>query len=330
MDVKIGIKGLGVAFPEKEVTNQDLELKIDTTDEWIYGKTGIKTRYFASSKDSVSKLGFLAAKDALKNSKIDPSEIDLIIVGSNTHDYTTGPFTSTLIKESLCAKNALAIDLNIACAGFVYSLEMAQNYVNSGKYKNILIVNGEVWTKLPYFFEDRTTAVIFGDGAAAAVISPVNENGLIYTTLHTDSQGAFNLYRPNGGGKQMVTKSIIENKKDILIMNGKNIFSYAVDAFQKRVQEVCKKSGISLEEIDFIISHQANINIISKAMSLLNLPMSKTHTTLEKFGNTGGSSAIISLKDACDLGKISKGDNVLVVQFGAGLASGATIMKWAY
>ncbi len=151
MSVRIGVTGMGYAFPEKKITNKDLELKIDTSDEWITSKTGMKNRFFASSEDSVSELGFLAAKKALENAKINSNEIDLIIVGSNTHDYTTGPFTSSLIKKSLGAKNALAIDINIACAGFVYSLEMAQNYINSGKYKNVLIVNGEVWTKLPNF-----------------------------------------------------------------------------------------------------------------------------------------------------------------------------------
>ncbi len=327
--VSAGIIGMGYALPERKITNEYLEKVVDTTDEWITEKVGVKERYFADGK-SFSDLGIEAARDAISDSKIKADDIGLVIAGTTTHDYYAGPFTSTIIKDTIGAIEAAAFDINVACTSFVNGLEMAGAFIGSGKYNNILIVCGEVWTQLPLFFKNRTTAVILGDGVGAVVVSRVECGGLLNSVSKAQLKDSDALVRPYGGSRNPITKEVMEQEKDVVYMDGGRLFNFAVKAFNDRTKEACEGAGIKVDELDIIVSHQANINIIKKGMSNLGLPLDKTHTVIEKYGNTGGGSTIIALSEAVSEGKVKKGDLVGLVQFGSGLASGAVVMRWCY
>ncbi|MGM7700890.1 beta-ketoacyl-ACP synthase III [Pseudalkalibacillus sp. Hm43] len=306
-----GVIGIGRYVPERVMTNEELERMVDTSDEWIRTRTGIEERRIADKEMDTSHMAELAAKEALNDAGLEASEIDLILVATVTGDYGF-PSVACLIQERLGAKNAVAMDLSAACAGFIYGMITAKQFIQTETYKNILVIGVEKLSKITDW-EDRNTAVLFGDGAGAAVIAPVeSDKGILSFDMGSDGSGAKHLYQ-NG---------------DLLYMNGREVFKFAVRQMPESSMKVVEKAGLSKEDVDFLIPHQANIRIMEAARERLDLPKEKMAVTVSKYGNTSSSSIPIALVEALKEGKIKDGDVLVLVGFGGGLTWGAVALRW--
>jgi 3-oxoacyl-[acyl-carrier-protein] synthase-3 len=308
--MNVGIIGLGRYVPERVVTNFDLEKIMDTTDEWIRTRTGIEERRYADDDVNTSDMAYEAAKDALADSGIEAHQIGLILVATVTPDQPF-PSVSTMIQEKLGAKNAAAMDISAACAGFMYGVITAKQFVESGTYPYVLVVGVEKLTKITNF-EDRNTAVLFGDGAGAAIVGEVSEGRGILS---------FELGADGSGGKHLVQNG------PFLEMNGREVYKFAVRQMGDSAENVIAKAGLSKEEVDFLVPHQANIRIMESSRIRLGLPEEKMSTTIKQFGNTSAASIPIALKEEVLAGKVKDDDVVVLVGFGGGLTWGAICLK---
>jgi 3-oxoacyl-[acyl-carrier-protein] synthase III len=305
-----GITGVGRYLPEKVVTNLDLEKQMDTSDEWIRTRTGIEERRIASDDMETSHLAYRAAADAISNAGITAEDLDLILVATVTPDQPF-PTVSCMLQDQLGAKKAAAMDLSAACAGFMYGMVTAKQFIEAGAYKYVLIVGVEKLSKITDW-NDRNTAVLFGDGAGAVVMGPVSEGrGVLSFELGSDGSGGKHLYQD-----------------DYIVMNGREVFKFAVRQMGESSINVLEKAGLSKEDVDFLIPHQANIRIMESARQRLELPVEKMSKTVHKYGNTSAASIPISLFEELEAGKIKDGDVVVMVGFGGGLTWGAIAMRW--
>ncbi|WP_088066520.1 beta-ketoacyl-ACP synthase III [Gottfriedia luciferensis] len=306
-----GILGIGSYVPEKKLTNYDLEQMMDTSDEWIVSRTGIKERRIASDEQDTSHLAYEAAVEALKDANVKAEELDLILVATVTPDMSF-PSVACVIQERLGAKNAAAMDISAACAGFIYGVVTATQFVKTGTYSRILVIGAEKLTKIVNW-EDRNTAVLFGDGAGAAVIGPVSEGrGILSYELGADGTGGKHLYK---GG-------------DHLIMNGREVFKFAVRQMGDSCENVLKLAGLTKEEVDFLIPHQANTRIMDAARERLQLPKEKMSVIIDRHGNTSSSSIPIALVEEYKNGNIKEDDVLVLVGFGGGLTWGAIALRF--
>ncbi|KUF31415.1 MULTISPECIES: beta-ketoacyl-ACP synthase III [Lysinibacillus] len=307
-----GIIGIGKYVPEKVVTNFDLEKIMDTSDEWIRTRTGIEERHFAAEDQETSDLAVAAAKEAIAKAGITPEEIGLILVATVTQDQTF-PSVACMVQEQIGAVNAAAMDQAAACAGFIYSLVTAKHFVEANTYKYVLVVGVEKLSKV-IDWKDRNTAVLFGDGASAAIVGPVSEGrGIVSFELGADGTGGKNLYL---------------TQQDTITMNGREVFKFAVRQMGESAVNVLKKAGLTKEDVDFLVPHQANIRIMESARERLELPPEKMSKTIHKYGNTSAASIGISLVDELEAGKIKEDDLLVLVGFGGGLTWGAVAMRW--
>ncbi|KAA0546503.1 ketoacyl-ACP synthase III [Bacillus sp. BGMRC 2118] len=305
-----GIVGIGRYLPEKVVTNHDLEKIVDTSDEWIRTRTGIEQRRIASDEIDTSHMAFHAAEKALENANLSAEDIDLIIVATVTPDHPF-PSVACLIQERLGAKNAVAFDVSAACAGFMYGMVMAKQFIESNTYRNALVIGVEKLSKITDW-NDRNTAVLFGDGAGAAVIGPVSEGrGILSFELGSDGTGAKHLYQD-----------------EYIVMNGREVFKFAVRQMGDSCINVLEKAGLGKEDVDFLIPHQANIRIMEAARQRLELPIEKMSVTVDKYGNTSASSIPIALVEELENGKVKDDDLIVMVGFGGGLTWGAIALRW--
>ncbi len=305
-----GILGIGRYVPEKILTNADLEKMVDTTDEWIKTRTGIEERRIATDDVDTSHMAYYAAEKALKDAGITAEELDMIIVATVTPD---NPFPSVacMIQERLGAKKACAFDMSAACAGFMYGIITAKQFVEAGTYKHVLVVGVEKLSKI-VDWEDRNTAVLFGDGAGATIIGPVSEGrGILSFELGADGTGAKHLYQD-----------------ETIVMNGREVFKFAVRQMGESAVNVLEKAGLSKEDVDFLIPHQANIRIMEAARERLGLPLEKMSMTVQKYGNTSAASIPISIVEEIEKGNIHDDDLVVMVGFGGGLTWGAIAIRW--
>ncbi|GIN57419.1 3-oxoacyl-[acyl-carrier-protein] synthase 3 [Lederbergia ruris] len=305
-----GVIGIGKYVPEKVLTNKDLEQMMDTSDEWIRTRTGIEERRIASDDINTSDMAYEAAKQALDDAGVLPEEIDMVMVATVTPDRPF-PTVSCILQDRLGCKNAAAMDLSAACAGFMYGMITAKQFIETGSYKNILVVGAEKLSKITDW-NDRNTAVLFGDGAGAVVIGPVAEDkGILSFELGSDGSGGKYLYQD-----QYIT------------MNGREVFKFAVRKMGDASVNVIEKAGLTKDDVDFLIPHQANIRIMESSRERLELPEEKMSKSIHKYGNTSSASIPLSLYDDLESGKIKDGDIVVMVGFGGGLTWGAIAMKW--
>ncbi len=324
----IGIVGTGSYVPEKIITNFDLEKILDTTDEWIYKKTGIKERRIAAEDEATSDLGTKAALRALESTGIDPLEIDLIILATSSPDMIQPP-VACIIQNNIKAYNSAAFDLGAVCSGFVYALAVASDIMKGNEnYKTVLVIAAETYSKI-LDWTDRTTCVYFGDGASAAILREVKKNsGVLGSYLKADGRSWDVILFPAGGTRYPASYDTIKNKMHAFKMDGKKVWNFVVEAFPKAVVEGLSRCGLDLDDIDFLISHQANAVLINACLNKLGIPLEKTYLNVDKYGNTSGSSAGIALDEAVKLGKIKNGDIVVLVGFGGGLTYGSVVMRW--
>ncbi|WP_246938619.1 beta-ketoacyl-ACP synthase III [Bacillus pinisoli] len=305
-----GIIGIGRYLPEKILTNKDLEQIVDTSDEWIRTRTGIEERRVASDDIDTSDMAYFASQKAIEDAGISPEDIDLIVVATVTPDHPF-PSVACLIQEKLGAKNAAAFDVGAACAGFMYGMVMAKQFIESKVYRNILVVGVEKLSKITDW-NDRNTAVLFGDGAGAAVMGPVSEGrGILSFELGSDGSGAKHLYQD-----------------DFIVMNGREVFKFAVRQMGESSLNVLEKAGLNKEDVDFLIPHQANIRIMEAARQRLELPEEKMAKTVAKYGNTSAASIPMAIVEELEQGKIKEDDLLVMVGFGGGLTWGAVALRW--
>ncbi|MCP6732413.1 beta-ketoacyl-ACP synthase III [Bacillus subtilis] len=310
--MKAGILGVGRYIPEKVLTNHDLEKMVETSDEWIRTRTGIEERRIAADDVFSSHMAVTAAKNALEQAEVAAEDLDMILVATVTPDQSF-PTVSCMIQEQLGAKKACAMDISAACAGFMYGVVTGKQFIESGTYKHVLVVGVEKLSSITDW-EDRNTAVLFGDGAGAAVVGPVSDDrGILSFELGADGTGGQHLYL---------------NEKRHTIMNGREVFKFAVRQMGESCVNVIEKAGLSKEDVDFLIPHQANIRIMEAARERLELPVEKMSKTVHKYGNTSAASIPISLVEELEAGKIKDGDVVVMVGFGGGLTWGAIAIRW--
>ncbi|ASS93564.1 beta-ketoacyl-ACP synthase III [Peribacillus simplex] len=306
-----GILGLGRYLPDKIVTNADLEKIMDTSDEWIRTRTGIEERRIAKDDIDTSDMAYEAAKAALKNAEISAEEIDLILVATVTPDQSF-PSVACMIQEKLGAMKAAAMDVSAACAGFMYAMITAQQFIKTGAYKHVLIVGVEKLSKVTNW-EDRNTAVLFGDGAGAAVLGPVSEGkGVLSFELGADGTG----------GKHLLQEG------DFIHMNGREVFKFAVRQMGESSLSVLDKAGLTKEDVDLLVPHQANIRIMEASRERLGLPLEKMTKTVHKYGNTSSASIPMALVEEMEAGRIKDNDLIIMVGFGGGLTWGAIALRW--
>jgi 3-oxoacyl-[acyl-carrier-protein] synthase-3 len=323
----IMIKSTGAYVPEKVLTNADLEKIVDTTDEWITTRTGIRTRRIARDDEATSDLAYKASKVALKNAGLSPEEIELIIVATITPDMFF-PSTACIVQDKLGAKNATAMDVNAACSGYIYSLVVGSTFLQTGSYKNALIMGAEKLTAITDW-NDRNTCVLFGDGAGAAVITPSDGRGkLLSYDLGSDGSFGDMLYIPGGGSRYPATHETVEQGLHYIKMNGNPLFKIAVNKMRETFERSLKKAGLKPDDISLIITHQANLRIIETLRSFLKVPKEKVFVNIDKYGNTSAASIGIALHEACDTNVIKRGDIVGLAAFGGGLTWGSAIIEF--
>ena len=323
---KVGIVGVGEYLPKKVVTNADLEKMVDTSDEWITTRTGIKERRMVAKNEAASDLAIKAARRALEDARLKPEELDLIIVATITPDMSF-PSVACFLQNALSAKKAICFDISAACAGFVYAITIAQQFLARGSCKNALVVGTEVLSSITDW-QDRNTCVLFGDGAGAVVLSEVKSGGILSTYLGSDGSKADLLLLPAGGSRNPVSQKTIDEKLHYIKMKGNELFKIAVTTMTEAAQVVLKRAGLECKDIDLVIPHQANIRIILAMAKKLGLPEERVYLNIEKYGNMSSASTATALCEAVKEGRIKRGDIVLLDAFGAGLVWGACVIKW--
>jgi 3-oxoacyl-[acyl-carrier-protein] synthase-3 len=322
------VTGIGASVPSRILTNQDLSQMVDTSDEWITQRTGIKERRISEPNESASTFAIQAANEALENAGLDPKSLDMIIVGTVTGDYPF-PSTSCIVQEAIGAVNAGAFDVGAACAGFIYSLATASSMVESGLASKILVVGVDVLSK-SVDYTDRSVCILFGDGAGAVVVEAQEDTdrGVLATVLLADGTGGPRICQEVGGSKYPYGTPQAEGHQHSMYMDGSAVYKFAVRAMADACIKAIEKAGITSNDIDLFVPHQANLRIIRSAQNDLNLSDDRVFVNVDKYGNTSAGSIPIALYEAVQSGKLKKGMTVLTVGFGAGLVWGANIIRW--
>ena len=321
------ITGTGSYAPKKIITNHDLERLVDTSNEWIVERTGIQERRIAEKNETTSDLAYEAAHKALKAAKLTANELDLIIVATTTPD-TFMPSLGCVLQDKLGAKKAAAFDVYAACSGFIYGLSVANAFIRSDMYRNILLVGAESLSRF-VDWEDRTTCVLFGDGAGAVVIQRhTGKRGILSTHLHCDGSLGDLLHVPAGGAQHPASHDTIRKRMHFIKMKGNETFKAAVRALEGVVQEALEHNKVKPEEIDFLVPHQANLRIIQAMAQRLNMPMEKVVLTLPKYGNTSAASIPMALDEAVRDGRIRENHLLLLEAFGGGLTWASALIRW--
>ena len=327
MTFAAGIIGIGCYLPEKKLTNQDLEKMVDTSDAWITERTGIKTRHIAAPDQATSDLAYEASLKALADAKTKPEELDMIIVATETPDYKY-PSTACLLQAKLGAKNAACFDLSAGCSGFVYALGIGSQSIVSGLYKKILLVGAETLSRI-INWTDRNTCVLFGDGAGAAVLGRVDDGyGVLSLELGADGTGGEHLIQPAGGSRNPTTHETVDAYGQCVHMDGQDVFKFAARKMPAACKKVLQKAGMTIDDIALLVPHQANLRIIDNAIDRLKIDRERVWINIDKHGNMSAACVPVCLTEAQQAGRLKKGDNVIMVAFGAGLTWAGALLKW--
>ena len=326
--IEVCIAGTGSYLPEKILTNDELSKIVDTTDEWIFSRTGIKERRIAAEGEFTSHMATKAAQKALEQAGLAAEDIELIIVATITPDTFT-PATACYVQQNLGANRAVAFDISAACSGFLYAMKLSKRMISDGAFKNALIIGAE---KLSAFvnWEDRATCVLFGDGAGAAVLrrAEPGEGSIIATEMGTDGNLTHLLNIPGGGSACPITPANAGLHLATLAMQGKEVFKHAVNRMKEAAEKVIERAGLQAEDIACVIPHQANLRIIDAIADRLTVPNERVFVNLHKYGNTSAAAVAIALDEANREGKFKRGDHIVLVVFGAGLTWAAAAVRW--
>jgi len=321
------VTGWGRYAPAQVLTNADLERMVDTSDEWIRSRTGIRERRVAAAHETTASMGAVAAMRAIRTAGIEPDDIDLILLATLTPDYWM-PSTAALVKEAIGNTRAAAMDVAAACSGFVYAFATAQAYIQSGLARHVLVFGAELLTRF-LDYTDRSTCILFGDGAGAVVVSAGDEaGGALAVELTTEPQGAYMIWLPAGGAKSPPSAATIARGEHYIRMEGRETYRFATKTMATTALESVRRSGLDASDIDLFIPHQANVRIVEAVAKGLDLPMERMYVNLDRYGNTSAASVPIALAEAVNEGRVEVGDNIVLVAFGAGFTSGAVTINW--
>jgi 3-oxoacyl-[acyl-carrier-protein] synthase-3 len=323
---RVSITGIGSNAPQRVMKNDELAQIVDTSDEWIVERTGIRERRVAAADEALSDLALPAANDALRQAGLQSSAVDLIVVATVTPDMLF-PSTGAILADRIGAKDAAAYDLSAGCTGFVYALVQAHGMVASGLVANALVVGGDVLSKI-VDWEDRSTCVLFGDGAGAAVLERVPDGGFLGFELGADGSGGPQLYMPAGGSRAPATAETVAARQHFAKMNGREVFKFATRVLVDSAEKVLDECGVPVEDIDVYVPHQANVRIIDHARKKLGIPEERTVVNVDRFGNTSSGSIPLALGDAESDGRLKEGEMVLMTGMGAGLTWGSALIEW--
>jgi 3-oxoacyl-[acyl-carrier-protein] synthase III len=324
----VRVAGWGMYAPQRVLTNADLERVVDTNDEWIRTRTGIRERRIAAPHETTATLAAIAGKRAIAVAGLESNDIDVILVATLTPDYWM-PSTGALVKEAIGNTTAAAMDVMAACSGFVYAYSSADAYLRSGMFRHALVIGAETLSRF-LDFSDRNTCILFGDGAGAVVLSASDEEGggMRGLEMTTDPDGAYMIWLPSGGARSPVSGQTLARGEHFVRMEGKETYRYATKTLASTALKAIERAGWQPDEIDLFIPHQANVRIIESVAKGLNLSMDKMFVNVDRYGNTSAASVGIALAEAVDSGLVSVGDKIVLVAFGAGLTSGAIALEW--
>ncbi|NKB24083.1 MAG: beta-ketoacyl-ACP synthase III [Kiritimatiellae bacterium] len=323
----VSIIGTGSYLPERVLTNADLEKMVDTTDEWIYTRTGIRERRIAREDQPVSDMAKEASKKALSNANIRPDEVGMIVVATTTPDMML-PNTACLVQDLIGAKNAFCLDVSAACAGFLYGLEVAHTFIASGNIDTALVIGSDKMSCITDW-QDRSTCVLFGDGAGAAVLQARDgTRGIMRTLLGSNGSLADLLKIPAGGSRKTASVQTVKDRSHYIKMEGREVFKHAVTCMTNAAQQILDHCGLTIQDVNCIIPHQANARIIKAIGQQINAPLETFYINVEKYGNTSAASIIVAMDEASQDHRIKTGDLVLLVGFGGGFSWGASLIEW--
>jgi 3-oxoacyl-[acyl-carrier-protein] synthase III len=325
--IRASIVGTGSYVPQRILTNDDLKSMVDTSDEWIMERTGIRERRIADKTEAASDLAYGAAKAALKSADLKARDLDLIIVATVTGDMLL-PSTACILQGRLNAKKAAAFDVNAACSGFIYGLSVANAYIKSNLFKRVLVVGAEILSKFTDW-EDRTTCVLFGDGAGAVILeATAEEKGILSAKIHSDGSMWDLLQTPGGGSRNPASRETIRRRLHFIKMKGNETFKVAVRTLQGLVMETLEENNLKPSQIALLIPHQANLRIIQATAERLKLPMERVMVNIDRYGNTSAASVPLALDEAVKAGKVREGDHILLEAFGGGVTWASALIKW--
>lgn len=324
----IGIVALGRYLPAAKLTNQDLEKIVETTDEWIISRTGIKERRISAEGEKTSDLAIAAARDALGRSPVKAEDIEAIFVATVTPD-SSFPSVACLVQKAIGAKKAFAYDISAACSGFLYALTTAKQFIASGQVKNALVIASDRFTSI-IDWKDRNTCVLFGDGAGAAVVGEVAQGGILSEYMISDGEGACLMGVIADKTRTPHDPSIDAAKLPYVVMNGQELFKHAVPGMAEAVGIAAQKAGLSLDDIKCVVPHQANDRIIASVAKRAGIDKERFFINIDRYGNISAASVVVALCEAVEMGRIKKGDKIALVVFGAGLVAAANIVEWSY
>jgi 3-oxoacyl-[acyl-carrier-protein] synthase-3 len=316
------VAGLGKYLPQRVLTNRDLERMVETSDEWIRDRTGIIERHMAADNETASTMGIEAGRQALEQAEIDAADLDLVIVATTTPDGMF-PSVASLVQHGLGARRAGAFDINAACVGFVTAVATGSQFIAAGACQRVLVVGSDVLSRI-IDWEDRSTCVLFADGAGAVVLEASDRGGPLSFVLHSDGSGAHVLYAPGPCGPP----GSAEPGRYFVEMDGPQVFKFAVHAMESSTREALASAGLGVDDIDLLIPHQANLRIINATAKALGMPASKAMVDVDRYGNTSSASIPIALREAWEQGRLHDGDHLVLVGFGGGLAWGAMVLEW--
>ncbi len=322
----VGLTGLGAYAPERVLTNADLEAMVETSDEWIVTRTGIRERHIAAPEEAASDLALPAARQALEQAGVRPEELDLVVVATATPDMLF-PATAAILADTLGAKQAAAYDLLAGCTGFVYALSQAYGQVATGLSRKALVVGAEVLSKITNW-HDRSTCILFGDGAGAAVLQPIGAGGIAGFELGADGSGGLDLCVPAGGSRQPLSSDVLEDELQFIRMNGAEIYRFATRVMVSSAEELLRVCGATIDDVDLYVPHQANKRIVDHAVKNLGLDPDKVLMNIDRYGNTSSASIPICLAEAQAAGRLEEGTRVLMSAVGAGLTWGSVYLTW--
>lgn len=322
-----GILGVGMAVPEHVLTNSELSRRVDTTDEWIVTRTGIRERRVADDATATSDLATEASLDAMAQAGVEAAEIDLVLCATSSGDYIW-PATACVVQGRIGAKRAAAFDLSAACSGFCYALTTAAAFIESGAMQRVLVIGADTLTK-QLNWDDRGTCILFGDGAGAAVLGPCGgADGILASVLAADGLNIEDIWIPAGGTRTPTTAETIAKRLNSIAMQGKEVYRFAVNVVPEVIQNVLKRACLTTEDIDLLVMHQANVRIMRAASDRLGIPWERVFVNLDRYGNTSAGSVPIALTEAQAQGRLKRGSIVVTVGFGAGLTWAANVIRW--
>jgi 3-oxoacyl-[acyl-carrier-protein] synthase-3 len=321
------IIGVGAYAPKRILTNADLAKMVETSDEWIVQRTGIRERHIADESEATSDLAIKAAQQALERAQVEPEEVDFIVVGTTTGDMAF-PTTGNILQHQLGCRNAGSVDIYAACAGSIYSLSIGSQYIQTGKYRTVLCIGAECLSKITDY-TDRGTCILLADAAGAAVLRPSDgESGILDTDLYSEGRYGDLLIQPAGGSRNPATHETVDRRMHYARMKGNEVFKVAVRMFEDCAEKILTRNGIKADDLALFIPHQANLRIIEAAVKRLKLPMDRVLVNVDRYGNTGAASVYVALEEALATKRIKPGDLVLMAAFGGGFTWGAALLRW--